>query len=538
MSGSMPARRPAVGVLGLVLAAVLGCIAVSGALEPRHAAAGSPFAWRGVIQGQYGQQFNAAQRRRLLRFMSRNGFNAYVHAPKGDPYQRTLWRDPYPPARQAALDAEVRLALRLGIQWIPNVSPAAPAFSSPGDDPPPGTSPSAPICFSSEADLQQLLAKLEPFYRAGSRTFMVSFDDVRRRFSCSADFAAYGKGAHGFGLATADLLDRLYARLLDRDRSARLLTVAADYAGTADTPYLSGFRQRLAPGIDVMWTGPTTESRPFGPADADAFAGLIGRAPVVWENWTVNDLLTQPGELPDRVFLGPYARGPRLVGHVNGFFFNPANQADLNFLPLATAGDWMRRPARYRPRRAFLRETRRLGGGQAPALRAFAEASYSSTLRGSVEAPTLRRLMHRFLRVRGKQGRARKAAARLRHQLRLATGARLHLSSVGGLRHLVREARPFLRSVRLNARAALLATDLLQAPRAAQRRQLRRRLRRALRRAAGWPAETYGSRVGVYGLAGNVIDGYVDRVRRLDRRRHAHGPRRGRRPNHQHQRMR
>ena len=133
-----------------------------------------------MIQGQYGPQFSSAQRRRLLRFMARNGFNAYVHAPKGDPYQRTLWRDPYPSDQQASLDSEVQLATRLGIEWIPNVSPAAAAVSSPGDAAPPGTSPSRPICFSSDADLAQLLAKFEPFRQAGSDTFMVSFDDVRR----------------------------------------------------------------------------------------------------------------------------------------------------------------------------------------------------------------------------------------------------------------------------------------------------------------------------------------------------------------------
>ena len=96
------------------------------------ATAESPFAWRGVIQGQYGTPFSAAQRRRLLRFEGRHGFNAYVHAPKGDPYQRTLWRDPYPPDQQDELDAEVALAAKLGIDWIPNVSPATPALAEPG----------------------------------------------------------------------------------------------------------------------------------------------------------------------------------------------------------------------------------------------------------------------------------------------------------------------------------------------------------------------------------------------------------------------
>lgn len=498
--------------------ALLVALLLAGALSAGPVPAASPIQWRGVIQGQYGPQFSPAERRRLLRFMAHNGFNAYVHAPKGDPYQRSFWREPYPAAQQAAFAAEQELAASLGIEWIPNLSPAAPAFSSAGDDAVPGSSPSAPVCFSSQADLERLLAKLEPFRAAGAHTFMVSFDDVKRSFSCAADSGAYGGGASGFGRANADLLARLQARLRAADPSARLLTVASDYRGTADSAYLRGLRERLSPGVEVMWTGPEIESRPFGPAAADSYAGLIGRPPIVWENWTVNDDLGGTGRRPARVFLGPYARRASVAGHVAGFFFNPASQADLNFLPLATAGEWMQDPSRYRPRRSFLRQTRRLAGRRAAALRAFAEASYSTSLAGSAEAPTLRLQMREYLRA-ARGGGGASAAARLRRHLRLAAGAGKRLRRVDGLRHFLRQAKPFLRSVQLNARSAGLATDLLQAGGAGERAELRRRLRRASRRSARWPSETFGTRTGVYGLRASVIDHYVKRVLRRDRRR-------------------
>jgi hyaluronoglucosaminidase len=492
---------------------------------PPTARAESPFQWRGVIQGQYGPQFSSGERRRLLRFMAGKGFDAYVHAPKGDPYQRTLWREPYPPALQQAFDSEIELAASLGIVWIPNVSPGIPLWPSAGDAAPAGSSPSPPICFSGQADLDQLLAKLVPFQLAGAGTFMVSFDDVQRRFGCDADAVQYGEGDAAFGRANADLLDRVLARLRERDPAARLLTVGADYNGTGDSDYLRGLREQLNPGIELMWTGASTESRPFAPTDADAYAGLVGRAPIVWENWTANDLLSTDPLRPARVFLGPYLRRPDVVGHVGGFFFNPANQADLNFLPLATAADWMRNPVRYRPRRAFLREIRRLAGRRAPALRAFAEASYSTTLSGGVEAPTLERRIHRLLVAGPGDGHRRRAAHRLRRQLRLAASAGRRLRRVQGLRHFVEQARPILHSVRLNAHAGLVATDLLMARGPAQRRHLRHRLRRALRSAARFPSESFGTRYGLYGMAPNVIDGFADRVRQRDRHRggHHHG---------------
>src|SRR4051794_11485001 len=90
-----------------------------------------PFAWRGIVEGPYGPPWNHAQRERMLRWMGTQGFNAYVHAPKDDLYQRTNWRDPYPAAAQREFDAEVRLARERGVEWIPNLSPALPLIPTP-----------------------------------------------------------------------------------------------------------------------------------------------------------------------------------------------------------------------------------------------------------------------------------------------------------------------------------------------------------------------------------------------------------------------
>ena len=49
---------------------------------------------------------------------------------------------------------------------------------------------------------------------------------------------------------------------------------------------------------------------------------------------------------------------------VGGFFLNAANEAYLNLLPLATAGDWMADPAGYRARRSWLAAIRELAPGK------------------------------------------------------------------------------------------------------------------------------------------------------------------------------
>jgi hyaluronoglucosaminidase len=422
--------------------------------------------WRGIVEGPYGPTWDHGARERVLRWMPAHGFNAYVHAPKDDLWQRTQWRDPYPAEQQAAFDAEIRLARARGVEWVPNLSPAVPLIPTPAA---PQGSPSRDLCFACPEDLAAVVDKLEPFRRAGARTFMLSFDDVAQTLTHPQDLVAYGPGDEGFGKANGDFLSRLLDALRARTPDARLLTVGADYSGTADTPYLTGLRATLRPEVGVMWTGLSVPAQEFAPEDAAAYGRAIGRRPLVWENWTNND--TAGNATPHgttRVFLGPYKRRPDAAGAVGGFFFNPMNEADLNLLPLATAGDWMRDPARYSRRSSWLRAVRELAGpGRDRAvlfrtLRAWAEASWSTKL-DLDEAPTFVRLNGRFLKAYGGADWPRAARALL-GELGLAETAGERLGRLPN-RAIAAQAAPFLDAARLAAGAGRLGTELLAAER-------------------------------------------------------------------------
>jgi hyaluronoglucosaminidase len=410
--------------------------------------------------------------------MPRHGFNAYVHAPKDDLYQRTYWRDAYPAAEMTAFRREIRLASAHGVSWIPNLSPALPLLPTPRV---PDRPPSRDLCFSCPADLAAVVAKLAPFRRAGAHTTMVSFDDVTKTFTHPEDGAAYGAGDEAFGRANGDFLSRLYAALRARDPHAKLLTVGADYSGTKDTDYLRGLRAKLRPEVEVMWTGVTVPSHAFAPADAKAYARWIGRRPLVWDNWTDDDTAgnaTPAGTA--RLFLGPYLRRPDVAGTVGGFFLNPMNEADLNLLPLATAGDWMRSPRRYARRASWLRAVRELathprtvaadGRKLAAAerrvratLRAWAETSWSTKLDLS-EAPTFVRTGRRFLRAYDTRATWLVAAARLRRELSLVVAAPVRLAALRD-RAFHAQAGPFLAAAAQAARAGRLGATLLAAER-------------------------------------------------------------------------
>src|SRR5215217_1381501 len=527
--GRVPAVTRRV-LLGLVLAVV--------AASPAQAA--SPFEWRGVVEGAYGPAWDHAQRTRVIEWMPAHGFNAYVHAPKDDLFQRTQWREPYPADEQREFADEITRARRLGVDWIPNLSPAAPLIPTPA---PPSGSPSAPLCFSCPADLDVVVAKLKPFVDAGSRTVMISFDDVTKVLTDPRDLAAYGGGDEGFGRANGDFLTRLAARL----PGVRVLTVGADYSGTSDTPYLRGLRAALAPGIEVMWTGVSVPSQAFTRADAHAYAQAIGRPPIVWDNWTNDDTAGNFGGLDTvRIFLGPYKRDPAVAPELRGFFFNPMNEADLNLLPLATAGDWMRDPRRYRERSSWLRAVRELAGpgrrGRArrEPLRAFSEASYSTKLDFD-DAPTFARLSREFL-ARYTRGAGWVAAhAKLLRELALAEGAGGALRGMPDAAFLD-QAGPFIEATRQAAGTGRRGTELL----AAERPSVTvRRTRRGFAGRALPPdparadtlrgpyrdgvTQTKAARRFVYGWRGgmayevppypvpeNLMDAYFDRIDELD----------------------
>ncbi len=502
--------------------------------------------WRGIVEGPYGRTWTHPERADVLRWMAAHGMNAYVHAPKDDLYQRTNWRDPYPADQMADFEREIGLANRRGVEWIPSLSPAQPLIPTPAV---PSRPPSRDLCFSCPGDLAVVIEKLEPFLDAGTRTVMISFDDVSKLGTHPEDVAAYGGGDRGFGAANGDFLTRLRDALRERWPTTRVLTVGADYSGTSDTEYLGGLRSTLAPGIEVMWTGTSVPSEHWQAGDAAAYAQAIGRKPVVWENWTNNDTAgnaVQPIGTA-RIFLGPYLREADAAGAVRGFIFNPANEAYLNLLPLATAADWMHDPRRYRARPSWRRAVRELAPGtdrrsrrRRASLRAWAEASWSNKLDREREAPTFVAKSSRLLARYEAGGGWPRSLARLLRELNLVEAAPRRLPSLPEP-GIAQQGADFLAAAAATALAGDLAAQLLEAERPAlalrghgrvrgsaaapdpdRAAELRGDLDEAAAAAALDSEFTYGWRtpaafeIPPYAVPGNVMDAFVDRVKALD----------------------
>ena len=80
-----------VGKVAIGLGVFGACVA-----EGPVTAVASPVPLRGVIEGFYGTPWQQEERLDILAFCRAEGFNAYLYAPKDDPYHREKWREPYP----------------------------------------------------------------------------------------------------------------------------------------------------------------------------------------------------------------------------------------------------------------------------------------------------------------------------------------------------------------------------------------------------------------------------------------------------------
>ncbi|MAT45027.1 MAG: hypothetical protein CL609_22065 [Anaerolineaceae bacterium] len=312
---------------------------------------------RGVVEGFYGFYYTHQERMALLRYMGQHGFNMYLYAPKNDRHHRDRWRDPYPPQSRVLFSETIQVAIKNEIRFCYGISP--------------GTS----VCYSSTEDFRSITDKFIYFYDLGVRSFSLLLDDILPEFIYSEDRDRYESYAH----AHADLCNRMYVWLKDRDEGCELSMCPTDYA---DTPpfsmYTKTLGQMLNPEIMIMYTGVQVCAREIRGIDAKAYGEAIKRKPLIWDNYPVND-----GEMAADLHLGPIqGRDPELYKQVCGVLINPMNQMEASKIALATYANYMADPIIYDAQASWELALEEAAGLQyAPALRLMAENALKSPLK-------------------------------------------------------------------------------------------------------------------------------------------------------------
>jgi hypothetical protein len=125
--------------------------------------------------------------------------------------------------------------------------------------------------------------------------------------------------------------------------------------------YLEQLGRLLDPAIHLFWTGPEVCAGEFTPGHLARVAGQLGRKPVLWDNYPVNDGARMSQHLHLRAFTG---RPASIAPHIAGHGINPASPSLLSRIPLLTLADSYRQGEAYDYLAAFHRAAREILGDE------------------------------------------------------------------------------------------------------------------------------------------------------------------------------
>lgn len=261
----------------------------------------------GIIEGFYGPMWRWADRRALMEVLQPHGYDFYWYAPKADRFLRRAWQEPHPP--EAAEDI-ARFA-----RWCDD---RGVGFGI-------GLSPWEVFNHFDEAARRALAAKLDFFESVGVGRLAVLFDDMK---SDTPDLAARQGG----------IIDWIRQRT-----GFRQLAVCPSYYsddpvldrvfGQRPPGYLEDLGKALHPSVDVLWTGEEVCSREISAGHLRRVAGQLGRKPLLWDNYPVNDGDRMSRHLHLR---GVTGRPAANAGLISGHAINPALQPTLTAIPAVT----------------------------------------------------------------------------------------------------------------------------------------------------------------------------------------------------------
>lgn len=268
----------------------------------------------GVVEGFYGRPWTLSQRRDLFEKMESWGMSSYLYAPKDDCKHRAYWRELYTVEEADHLQSLITASTDRNIDFYYAISP--------GLD----------ITYSNSKELATLKRKLDQVVQLGCKAFALLFDDIEAEMS-KPDKEAF----QSFAAAQVSVTNEIYQHL----GQPKFLFCPTQYCTTralptiASSEYLKTIGSKLAPDIDIMWTGDKVIPRDITVASLDEITAVLRRAPVIWDNEHANDYDQK------RLYLGPYSgRSPDLIPKLRGVMTNPNCEYGANFVAIHTLAAW------------------------------------------------------------------------------------------------------------------------------------------------------------------------------------------------------
>jgi hypothetical protein len=293
----------------------------------------------GIIEGFYGRSWRWEERRAVMRLLQPHGYGFYLYAPKGDAHLRRRWQEPYPAEDAAELARFAADCCAAKVRFGIGLSPFE-------------------IWSNFDAPARAALAdRLALFADLGAEDIGLLFDDMHgdrpdlaERQAEVVDFAQARAGASRLIVCPSYYSDD---PVLDRVFGAR------------PERYLETLGERLAPQVEIFWTGEEVCARAFSPGYLERVGRQLGRRPFLWDNYPVNDGPRMSPHLHLRGFTG---RPASIAPHVAAHAVNPALQPMLSCIPALTLAMSYDRGDAYEYGAAFLDAARLVAGPELAAM--------------------------------------------------------------------------------------------------------------------------------------------------------------------------
>ncbi|MEE8059166.1 MAG: beta-N-acetylglucosaminidase domain-containing protein [Pseudomonadales bacterium] len=259
----------------------------------------------GVIEGFYGRQWSWQVREDYAGFLHDHGFDCYIYAPKGDAFLRAQWRDNHPQEDFQQLLSLSQYYHQRGLRWGLGFSPLGLSFAY-GED-----------------DKIRLQEKINQLNALNPDILCILFDDTKgdveglaqRQLAIVDDILAVSEADQHIICPTYYSFDPVLEQIF----------------GKRPAGYLETLGNNLPDSVDIFWTGNQVVSTAFTVDDIDHVARLLGRKPILWDNYPVNDGRLTSEYLHLRSYMG---RPHQLAKWSAGHLVNPMNQPLISQLVL------------------------------------------------------------------------------------------------------------------------------------------------------------------------------------------------------------
>jgi beta-N-acetylglucosaminidase-like protein/glycosyl hydrolase family 20/cellulose/xylan binding protein with CBM9 domain len=215
--------------------------------------------------------------------------------------------------------------------------------------------------YSSDKDIDLLVAKMETLYQGGVRGLGIAFDDLQ---NIEQDKLFYkddiDKFDNNLGQAHAYFVDRVFKKLKEKCPEVNFAVLPYAYSGVTKLPeegkrskkYLQ-FLSKISPEIK-RWVVCL-----YSPEDVMGSKKLSARKPFIWDNFYTTGRLA--------AFPAPIKRpGSFSNQNISGYMFLPAtpSQEDAAKISWLNAADYEWAPARYKPEESYRRAIAFIANGE------------------------------------------------------------------------------------------------------------------------------------------------------------------------------